>query len=180
MGEKGEMPMKLIEFDRMSEGEMVRLVHDIYAEANLENARWRHPGLVDYTEAIQAEEALFVDFLRSFMKKEQNRYYVLEIGGQWVSALRLTRIDDFFYLEALETAEEHRRKGYAARIINEVIALLRSRGTVIIRSNVDKENKASLATHRKCGFKVEQENGKNYLTGHRREYVYGMCYEERV
>lgn len=172
------MSVKLIEFCAMTEGDMFRLVHGIYAEANFENAQWRRPGLADYTEAVKEEEGIFLNFLRSFMQKPQNRYYVLESDGQWVSALRLTRIDDFYYLEALETAPEHRKRGFAARLIHEVIRLLRQRGRVILRSNVSKKNIPSLATHRKCGFEIAEENGVNCLTGKRNEFVYGMRYAD--
>lgn len=173
------MSIKLLEFDVMSESEMYRMVREIYAEASLENAQWRHPELVDYEEAVKEEEMLAMDFIRTFMQKEENKYYVLESDGQWVSALRLTKINDFYYLEALETSAEHRKKGFATKIINEVILRLKERGRVIIRSNVDKENLASLATHRKCGFEIEEENGINYLTGEQSEYVYGMLYPDK-
>lgn len=166
----------LLEFVTMNEEEMYRMVHEIYAEGSFENAKWKHPELEDLSEAIKEEEIYFMGFLKKFFSKEENRYYVLEEGGAWVSALRLTRLDGFYYMEALETAEQHRRKGYAAKLISEVITLLKSRGTVVIRSNVSKKNEASLATHKKCGFCVEEENGINYITGERRENVFGMLY----
>lgn len=164
----------LLEFSSMTESEMYRMVHDIYMEGNMENARWRNPELEDLTEAIKAEERSFVEFLRSFLAKEENRYYVLEMDGRWVSALRLTRIDDFYYLEALETAEEHRKQGCAVLLIQEVVKQLKQRGQVIIRDNVSKRNIPSLATHKKCGFVIEKENGIDYLTGENSERVYGM------
>lgn len=164
----------LIEFCSMTENEMYRMVHDIYKEGNVENARWRNPGLTDLTEAIKEEEMGFVAFLKSFLAKDENRYYILEIDGQWVSALRLTRIDDFYYLEALETAEEHRKQGYAALLIREVVELLKQRGQVVIRDNVSKRNLPSIATHKKCGFLIEEENGVDYLSGEQSDRVYGM------
>lgn len=167
---------KLIIFDTMSVDEMYRMVHEIYAEGNRINAKWRNPELENLTEAIKEEETSFMNFLKAFMSTAQNSYYILEIGGQWVSALRLTRIEDFYYLEALETAEEHRKKGYAAKLILKVIALLKKQGQVIIRSNVAKTNPASLATHKKCGFTIEEGNGTNHLTGQQRDSVYGMLY----
>lgn len=173
------MSIKLIEFDVMDESEMYRMVREIYAESNAENAECRYPEIVDCEEAIKQEEILAMDFLRTFLQNEENKYYVLENDGQWVSALRLTRISDFYYLEALETSAEYRKKGFATKIINEVILLLRKRGGVIIRSNVDKENVPSLATHRKCGFEIEEENGINYLTGEQSEYLYGMLYIDK-
>ena len=48
--------------------------------------------------------------------------------------------------------------------------------TVIIRSNVRKTNIASLATHKKCGFIIEEENGTNHISGVQKDYLYGMLY----
>ena len=167
----------LIEFGKMNEQEMHHMVREVYPEGCIENAREKYPEREDLTGAIQEEEDYFVGFLKRFMESEKNRYYVLEVDGKWVSALRLTKLDGFYYLEALETASEHRRNGYAEALINEVISLLKKRGQAVIRSNVNKSNVASLATHKKCGFRVEMENGVNCLTGEERDYVYGMIYE---
>lgn len=167
----------LLEFCAMTEQEMYRMVHDIYMEGNVENARWRNPDLKDLTEAIKAEEENFVTYLRTFLEKDENRYYVLEIEGAWVSALRLTKIRDFYYLEALETAPEHRRKGYGVELLKEVGRLLSTRGKVIIRDNVSKRNLPSLAIHKKCGFVIEEENGTDHLSGEQSDRVYGMILE---
>lgn len=167
----------VIEFEQMKEQEMYRLVREVYPEGSLEIAQEKNPELEDLSEAIREEEEYFVGFLKRFMESEQNRYYVLDIDGRWVSALRLTRLDGFYYLEALETAPEYRRNGYAAQLIGEVIALIKEGGEVTIRSNVNKSNVASLVTHKKCGFSIELENGVNCLTGEVRDYVYGMIYE---
>ena len=169
----------LLQFNSMTAQEMRRMVQEIYTEGNRENAQWRNPDVEDLTEAIRREEDFFVEFLEKFMADDRNRYYILEVGGQWVSALRLTKLDGFYYLEALETAETHRQKGYASKLIVEVISALKQRGPVTIRSSVDKENTQSLATHKKCGFVIDQEKGINYLNGDRYENGYGMLYTER-
>ena len=166
----------LLEFSQMTENEMYRMVQDVYREGSVENARWRYPQRDDLTEAIEEEERNFVSFLRTFFQNNANRYYVLELDGQWVSALRLTRIDDFYYLEALETAEVHRRKGYAEVLFHEVVRLLNRRGQVVIRDNVSKRNLPSLAIHKKCGFVIEEENGTDRLSGETSDRVYGMIY----
>ncbi len=167
----------LIEFGKMDEQEMHRMVREVYPEGCIENAREKYPEREDLTEAIREEEDYFVGFLKRFMENERNQYYVWEVDGKWVSALRLTKLAGFYYLEALETAPEHRRNGYAAKLIDEVLAMLKTHGGVTIRSNVNKSNEASLATHKKCGFRIELENGVNCLTGEERDYVYGMIYE---
>ena len=168
----------LLEYNSMTSQEMLRMVQEIYTEGNRENAQWRNPGVEDLTEAIREEEGFFMEFLEEFMADDRNRYYILEVDGQWVSALRLTKLDGFYYLEALETAEAHRKKGYGSKLICEVISALRQHGPVAIRSSVDKENTQSLATHKKCGFVIDQENGINYLNGDRYENGYGMLYTE--
>lgn len=168
----------LLEFCSMTESEMYRMVRSIYQEAVVENARWQNPGQMELTDAIKALELGFVAFLKDFLAKDENRYYVLELDGQWVSALRLTKTHDFYYLEALETAPECRKQGYASLLIQNVIDLLARRGPVIIRDNVSKRNAPSLATHKKCGFVIEEENGVDYLTGERREQVYGMLFSK--
>ena len=49
-----------------------------------------------------------------------------------------------------------------------------------IRSNVNKKNVASLATHRKCGFTIGEENGINYLCGEQYDHLYGMMYSSEA
>ncbi len=168
----------LLEFTTMSDTDAMHMIRLIYSEGCRENAQWRYPDATDLTDAIHEEEQGFLEFVREFLSKERNRYYILEENGEWVSALRLTHIEDFYYLEALETAESHRQKGYAVRLLQKVIALLRTRGKVEIRCNVHKKNIPSLATHKKCGFTVAEENGVNYISGTQSEYVYGMLYCE--
>ena len=115
-------------------------------------------------------------FLGRFMSKDENTYYVWEVDGEWVSALRLTKLEGFYFLEALETAPKHRKRGYAAQLIQAVIDMLKTDGQVVLRSNVRKTNVASLATHKKCGFVIEEENGINYISGVQKDYLYGMLY----
>lgn len=129
-------------------------------------------------EAINTEELYFVEFLEKFMSKTHSKYYVLEVNDKWVSALRLTKIEDFYYMEALETTPKHRRKGYAAQLIKSVVVLLETNGEVVIRSNVNKTNVASLATHKKCGFEIERTVATNCITGKVNEKSYGMIYKK--
>lgn len=174
-----EESLVLLEFSAMDEKNMYRMVHEIYSEASYEIAKEKHPEvekIEDLEEAIKAEELYFMEFLKKFMSKTQSKYYVLGVNGQWVSALRLTEVEGFYYMEALETAPEHRKKGYASQLISEVIALLKTRGEVIMRSNVRKTNEASLVTHKKCGFVIERDIALNCLTGKMNEHSYGMIY----
>ena len=170
----------LLEFTQMNESQMHRMIKEIYIEGCIENAKEKYPESEDLTEAIKEEEAYFMTFLEKFFNKEENKYYILEVEEGWVSALRLTKLDGFFYMESLETAPQYRGKGYATRLIREVILLLEQRGSVVIRSSVGKKNIPSRETHRKCKFEIENENAVNYLSGETNEHCYGMLYRKTI
>lgn len=171
--------MELREYETMTAAEMHELVHAVYLEVCLENAAASHPTMSGLPAAIQTAEDSFVHYLEGFFAAPENRYYVLfEDDGAPVSAARLTRLDGFYYLEALETAPVRRGCGYATELLTELAALLRNRGRVEIRSCVRTTNAASLAVHRKCGYAVAADPGTDYLTGTVSEGCYGMCYRE--
>ena len=160
----------------MTQEEMYQLVHEIYIEGSMENAREKYPDAADLSTAIKEEEASFVDFLQDFFSHPENAYYVLEEDHMPVSAARLSKIDNFYYLEALETSPNYRKKGYASRLLTEIISFLHKQGSVDIRDCVSKTNTASLATHKKCGFQIAEENGIYYPSNTVNVKTYGMRY----
>ena len=162
----------LLTFKDMTKEDMYRMVHSVYAEASYEIAKEKHPEMQDLSKTIREEEYYFVEkFLGKFMSKNENTYYVWKVDGEWVSALRLTKLDGFYFMEALETVPEHRKRGYASDLIKAVIQKLEDKENVVIRSNVRKTNTASLETHQKCGFVIEGENGTDNC-------FYGMLYQK--
>ena len=82
-----------------------------------------------------------------------------------MSALRLAPVESGWYLEALETDPDFRRRGCAKRLIRQVIAKLEEDGPVTIWDSVAKTNAASLATHSSCGFVIVRDEGYSYRTG---------------
>lgn len=66
--------------------------------------------------------------------------------------------------------------GYASQLLKEIIAYLHTQGPVDIRDCVNKTNAASLATHKKCGFVLAEENGIYYPSGMVNPKTYGMRY----
>ena len=151
----------LKEYKSMTQEEMYTLVHEIYIEGCMENAREKYPDATDLTTAIQQEEDSFVCFLQDFFTLPENTYYVLEKDN---------------YLEALETPPKYRKKGYASELLNEMITHLHQQGSVDIRDCVSKTNTASLATHKKCGFFIAEENGIYYPSNTVNNKTYGMRY----
>ena len=148
----------------------------IYAEGNKENAEYFYPQ-TDKLEAIEKVERDFCRCIKNEFLNGTNIYYVLEIDGVWVSALRLYCLgNNFYYLEALETMPQYRRKGYAVRLLTEVINDLKEKGSFKICDSVGKKNTASLNTHKKCGFKIVSEDGYDYLQKEIDERCYGLEY----
>ena len=149
-----------------------RALMDIYAESNAENAAELYPEM-EKEAAVARIEKEFLEFLENtFFKSEESKYCVLSENGAWVSALRLCRVrgheqkpdSALYYLEALETSPELRRRGHAAKLLSLVIEKLKEGGAFSIRDCVSKRNAASLKTHKKCGFRIVAEQGFDLLS----------------
>ena len=69
-----------------------------------------------------------------------------------MAALRIEPYCDGLLLTGLETAPEEREKGYATQLLSAVLEYLRVSSKSIVYSHVIKNNPASLAVHKKCGF----------------------------
>ena len=153
-----------------------RKLMDVYRESNIENTDYFYPDISDKDEALQKVECDYLNYIENdFLADRKNQYMVLERDGIWVCALRLYRVDDrLYFIEALETRPEHRRKGYGAQLLAGVIDLLKSQGTYTIRDCVDKKNTASLLTHQKVGFVIYSDEGYDYLQNETDSGSYGM------
>ncbi len=139
---------------------MLRLIHsmkelpfgalmEVYAESNRENWQEFWPDLSDGEQLLRAEQEFYQYLQHVFFKTEVACYCLWEADGHVVSALRLEPYRDGLLLEALETAPDHRHKGYAASLIRAVQAQL---GKCKVYSHVGKRNTPSLKTHMACGF----------------------------
>lgn len=161
---------------RTGEGIDGRQLIDIYGESNLENTAYFYPELTDKALALKNVERDFLGYIKEeFLAAGENLLLVWEEQGIWVSALRLYLVGDRrYYIEALETHPSYRRKGYGARLLRETAELLKKSGAFCLRSNVSKNNAASIATHKACGFSVVSESGYNELMQEAEEGCFGM------
>ncbi len=166
----------MIVLHSISDENAVKLMH-IYAQSNRENIAHFFPDCTDETQGMKMVETEFTAYIKNeFFAGEGNAYYVLEVGGAWVSALRLHSMKDFYYMEALETAPEFRNMGYGSKLLSELLCALKAKGAFVLRDNVDKENVASLALHKKCGFKIAEGEAFDYLSNEPDPYSFGMIY----
>ena len=110
---------------------------------------------------LRAEREFYEYLQEVFFKTAKAFYCIWQENGKTVSALRLEPYQDGWLLEALETAPEQRKKGYAKALVLAVLAYM---GDQIIYSHVSKSNIASLQTHYSCGFKKWKDHAA-YIDG---------------
>ena len=132
----------------------------LYAESNRENAKIIYSEVSLQQGILQAEQS-FHEYLASVFFPVSGSVYAIWVEDDiYVSALRLEPYEDGLLLEALETAPEYRRKGYAGKLLWAVQAEFPTK----IYSHVSKKNTASLAVHQKCGFR-QVLNYAKYIDG---------------
>ena len=137
---------------------------DVYAEGNAENAEEIYPDEERNAGILRAEEDFYQYLSQSFFSTSGALYAVWEEKGKYLSALRLEPYKDGLLLEALETHPDHRRQGYAGKLIRAVQQWLGQQGSGVLYSHVNKRNEASLRTHLSCGFERISEQAA-YIDG---------------
>ena len=168
------MLLRIMKYSDLDE----RKLMDVYSESNYENTDYFFHGETDKDTAVRKVEAGFLDFLKNdFFNMTDAAYWILVTDGVWVSALRTCRVQKgLYYIEALETRPDQRRKGYGAALLSGVADSLREEGPFRLCSCVSKRNTASLRTHEKCGFRIVSEKGYDYLHDEADEHDFGMEY----
>lgn len=123
---------------------------DVYREGNTENGMDFYPEETPERQRMLAEQD-FYDYLSEvFFRTKGAVYFIWTEEGRYVSALRLEPYQDGLLLEALETASEYRRKGYAKALIRATLERFPEQK---IYSHVHKGNLSSRRTHECCGFR---------------------------
>ncbi len=132
----------------------------VYEEGNRENGALLHPEHPEGQQLLRAEQSFHQYLSEVFFFTAGAVYAIWVENGRYVSALRLERYEDGLLLEALETAPADRRKGYAEKLIRAIQEEFPQK----IYSHVSKKNTASLAVHKKCGFRQVLDYAK-YIDG---------------
>ena len=171
--------MKLLCFERFEELDFPKLM-EIYRESNLENIPYFFPEETDRARGLRRVEAGFRDYLKDeFFTGRGRRYYVLADGERWASALRLCPIpgkERAWYAEALETAPDCRRRGYARKLLELLCYALAKGGPFELTDSVSRGNLPSLGFHESTGFTVFQEAAVNPLNGEENPRAKGLRY----
>ena len=143
----------------------------VYEEGNRENGALLHPEFPEGQQVLRAEHAFHQYLTEVFFVTAGAAYAIWMENDIYVSALRLEPYEDGLLLAALETAPAHRRKGYAEKLIRAVQVEFPQK----IYSHVSKKNTASLAVHKKCGFRQVLDYAK-YIDGSVVRSAITLCY----
>ena len=138
-----------------------RQLMDIYQEGNQENARDHYPHLPLEQGIAEAEQDFYAFLKEGFFAVPGACYGVWMAEGCYVSALRLEPFRDGLLVEAVETAPERRRRGYARTLMASVFAHL---GQGKIYSHIHKKNLPSQKLHERLGFR-KVSDGAVYIDG---------------
>ena len=149
----------------------------VYAESNRENGQEFWPEEPEMRQIQLAEEDFYRYLSQVFFRSPGAVYAVWEENGRYVSALRLEPYRDGLLLEALETAPEQRRKGFAAALILAVQCFLD--GKTKLYSHVDKRNLSSLKVHEKCGFRRVADFAV-CVDGSVNQKMYTLCWDDKT
>ncbi len=143
-------------------------------EVREEGLRIRELGLDDYDELLALWRRAGLHSLRPQGRDSRaglarqlasgvQRILGLEVGGRLVGAVVATHDSRKGWINRLAIDPDHRRRGYAARLIVAAEEVLRAQGMRVIAALVESDNPASLALFRKMGY-VEIDSGIHYLT----------------
>ncbi len=133
----------------------------IYRSDSLENCQGMFPEEPTPEAALARYEAGYTAFMQNEFFARPGRLWMVETAdGLWASALRLLPFEgpNTWKVEALATHPDHRRQGYAARLLTDTIRYLEeNHGEITLLSDVGKRNAASLQAHLRGGFVREKE-----------------------
>jgi GNAT superfamily N-acetyltransferase len=144
---------------------------EVYMESNREKAELEFSDLSIEQGIYQAEQDFYQYLREVFFRTPGSVYCLWQENGRYLSALRLEPYKDGLLLEALETAPEYRRKGYAEALLREALS-----GNGKIYSHVHKNNVPSLRIHEKLGFRRISETAA-YIDGSVNDHCCTLCYD---
>lgn len=133
---------------------------EIYAQSNRERGMQLPGETVEQCMALAEQE--FYGYLRQcFFTRPESRYFLWQVGGRAVSAVRCESYGDGVLLTALETDPNHRGNGYAKALLTEVLQYLDADYVYV---HIQQNNAASVAVHLACGFE-KIKSGARMLDG---------------
>ncbi len=91
-------------------------------------------------------------------KEHQGRYFeifAVTADGEVVGTVSLYHHSPSVVSDGPEIFPEHRRRGYAAAAVEQALAIARGRGYTIALAQIEADNAASIALHKRLGFETD-------------------------
>lgn len=133
---------------------------EIYKQTNLEHAQ-KWPNESEERAIARVEQEFYAYLRQCFFALPDSKYFLWEVSGKHVSAVRCEAYRDGVLLTALETDPHCRGKGYATALLEAVIHHLQTENIYV---HIKRDNAASVAVHQRCGF-VKLKSGARMLDG---------------
>lgn len=160
--------------DKLPFGELM----SVYEEGNRENGAKRYPKLSANLQLLEAEQDFYA-YLKCFFRQENSFYVLWRQDGAIVSALRIEPYQDGWLLAALETKPDQRNKGYAKKLILQLLAYMENTNRLPLYSHIGKHNLSSQKVHISCGFQ-EILPYSVYADGRVNDYCNTYCYNKKT
>ena len=149
-----------------------RQLMDVYEEWNRINGKSVYGKFPANLQMLYSEQDFYA-YLVEFFREPSARYAVWIHDGRYVSALRLEAYNNGLLLNALETRLDTRNCGFAKMLIKSVLNDLRSKGSGVLYSHIQKNNAISIRAYLSCGFSVFSDSAV-YLDGTIRPDSYSL------
>ena len=120
-------------------------------------------------------EQRFYSDLMEFFHAENAFYALWEESGTYCAALRVEPFADGLLVAGLETHPAMRNKGYATKLLGNIVAMTKEK----LYSHVARSNAASLKVHMRCGFSVIKDYAR-YLDGSVSHSAVTLCIEKNA
>lgn len=129
-----------------------RPLMDIYSES-IAGATKKDSGAAGI---LQAEQNFFGYLYYDFFSVKNAVLFTWNENGRPVAAVRMEPYRDGLLVTGLETRPDMRGRGVAKRLLCDALEHVRKNGVKKMYSHIVRENAASIAVHKACGFEVVQ------------------------
>lgn len=120
-------------------------------------------------EFNKADDPALRERVGAGVKKHNGRYFeafAIEVGDDLVGCLSIYQRTTSSVSLGIEIFAAHQGKGHGARALEEGLRLAKEKGFALVMDQVNVDNRASLAIHRKAGFECDgytYKNGNDHL-----------------
>ena len=129
----------------------MKMLASVYEESNRKLAKNGNNSALFNLRFIEAEND-FYDYMAFFLRDPNSFVAILAEGERYLSAVRIELYLDGVLLSGLETIPSERGKGYAVRLLQELMIQLKDRAVTKVYSHIDRNNSGSISVHMRCGF----------------------------